>query len=90
MIRIFKYDLNTEPNQTIKTHGWFKPLSVQKQHGKPVLYMAIDDSYPMIDIPIRCVLTGENMEGITPSGITEHYAGTLLFDDERFVVHYFI
>lgn len=94
MKTIYKYNLKrlsmiSEGFLQIQVPKGAKVLSIQKQYGKPVVYMLVDtheyecETETIVFVP--CV-TGERI-GDSIENYT--YLGTMLYADDTYVEHYF-
>jgi hypothetical protein len=82
---VWKYELVVDDEQTITLPHGAVVLTVQAQHGVPVLWAHVD---PMVvfkrDVLIQTRGTGHNAYGVG------EYVGTYQLEDGRFVGHVFM
>ena len=86
MKRIFKYELLVADIQTIDTHTYFEPLSIEMQNEKPVLYAIIDDETPKQNVVLRTYGTGVQLDDYETR---DHYIGTYMLMGGDLVYHVF-
>lgn len=82
-MKILKYILHPHTRQTIEVPKGALLLASQIQHGKPCLWVQVDESTEMESRTIVMVATGQPMP---PVG---GYLGTFQFSDGSFVLHAF-
>jgi len=86
-LRIYKYQLDLVPMQTIKAALVKAPLNLGWQHNRVAMWALIDDALPLEDRQIAMVGTGHPL----PEGVAHglwHYIGTV--DEGAFIWHFFI
>lgn len=86
MRTIYKIKLeDREGLHRTEINSGFKPLSLQLQNGKPVLYVEVDPSRPTYMVEYGAVITGDRYA----APINSQYVGTAMLEEGRFVLHYF-
>ena len=88
-LKIYKYilDLGGSGIQSLSISGFQKILSIKKQYERAVLYAIVDtESSAVTNLLIRSFWTGQEMFDI---GCFD-YLDSILFDDDDYVVHYFV
>lgn len=60
-MRIYRYDLACEPEQTIQVPQDCEILSVDSRDGGITMWMAVDPEAPLVEQTFRVVATGEDM-----------------------------
>lgn len=84
MKRIFKYQLQLQPSQSLQLPGGAVVLTLQVQHGQACIWALVDDSNPLVTRTFRIVGTGHQL----PEG-PHYYVGTYQTDGGAFVWHVF-
>jgi hypothetical protein len=83
-MRIFKYPLEIAEVQKVILHAAYKLLTVQMQHGKPVLWAMVSaEDTRRTEIEIRVLGTGQ--ESAWPG----EYLGTVQEADGNLIWHFF-
>lgn len=84
--KIYKYQICSDI-QILTITGFQKILSVKKQYGCAVLYVIVDaESNAVTNIMIKSFWTGQEMFDM--GGFD--YLDSILFDNDDYVVHYFV
>lgn len=84
METIWKFELETEDEQTLSVPFDAKTLDVQVQKGKPCLWARVRSDLPKRDVTILTRGTGHPM-----TGDEGDYLGTYQLDDRALVFHVF-
>lgn len=84
MKTIFKYEIDLTPYQLLKLPEGFKPLSVQMQNDRIMLWAEVDTGAPVKQFPFWMFGTGHE---IPPVGVGD-YIGTVQMGN--FVWHLYI
>lgn len=87
MNRIFKFELSTIDETVIEVRGYhFKPLSIQAQHGKPVLWAEVSVVGDRdTNFFVRPRVTG----GEVPNNPDRRFLGTVQLNEGTLVLHYY-
>jgi hypothetical protein len=90
---IYKYRLDPyKPIQTLDLHYGWGILTVQVQHGGPVLWATIDPNMPKRQVEIYIVGTGKEMPNPTlkePRAYL-HYINTFQLEEGYVIGHVFV
>ena len=62
----------------------YRILSIEVQENNPVLYVEADVNMPTVSLLMYCLHTGDTVNFDTT------HIGTVLLDDGKYVLHYFI
>ena len=84
MARVLKYPLSGHAEQKVKTCSG-QVLTIQFQHGNPMMWILVEDETKMVERVVRMVGTG-----ITFVSKTAQYLTTILLGYGNLVLHVFV
>jgi hypothetical protein len=86
-MRIFKYRLGLQIHKPIDMPSGAAVLSVQMQHGEPVVWALVDPAAPPTKKHFRLVVTGEELTQRELADLK--YVGTYQAEGGNFIGHVF-
>jgi hypothetical protein len=88
MKTIWKYELTGKDINRYSIPENYKFLSVERQHGRPVVYFLVDPDSSHLDVTFTVIGTGFDLE---EDFVYENkYLGTFMTEDEHWVWHVFM